>query len=134
MPVAAEHLVLGTSMTPPWPEGSEVLDRGHGLLLGRGARCSGSSPACITTAVGYAGGYTPNPTYDEVCTGLTGHAEAVLVVFDPARVSRDEVLRCVWENHDPTQGHRQGNDVGTQYRSAIYTTSDEQHADAAGQP
>ena len=131
MPVAAEHLVLGTPMTPPFPDGSEVLIVAMGCFWGA-ERTLWALPGVITTAVGYAGGYTPNPTYDEVCTGLTGHAEAVLVVFDPARVGRDEVLRCVWENHDPTQGHRQGNDVGTQYRSAIFTTSAEQHADAVG--
>ncbi len=129
MPVAAAHLVLGTPMTPPWPEGSEVVIVAMGCFWGA-ERKLWELPGVITTAVGYAGGYTPNPTYDEVCTGLTGHAEAVVVVFDPARISRDEVLRCVWENHDPTQGHRQGNDVGTQYRSAIFTTSADQHADA----
>jgi peptide-methionine (S)-S-oxide reductase len=129
MAVAAEHLVLGTPMTPPWPEGSEVLVVGMGCFWGA-ERKFWELPGVITTAVGYAGGYTPNPTYDEVCSGLTGHAEAVLVVFDLARVGRLEVLRCFWENHDPTQGFRQGNDVGTQYRSAIYTTTDAQHADA----
>jgi peptide-methionine (S)-S-oxide reductase len=84
----------------------------------------------LSTAVGYAGGYTPNPTYEEVCSGMTGHTEVVLVVFDPARISYDDVLRIFWESHDPTQGMRQGNDVGTQYRSAIYTTSPAQHAAA----
>ncbi len=129
MPVAAEHLVLGTPMTPPWPQGSEVLIVGMGCFWGA-ERKFWELPGVITTAVGYAGGHTPNPTYDEVCSGLTGHAEVVLVVFDPAWVGRPEVLRCFWENHDPTQGFRQGNDVGTQYRSAIFTTTDDQHADA----
>jgi peptide-methionine (S)-S-oxide reductase len=129
MPVAAEHLVLGTPMTPPFPVGTEVLVVGMGCFWGA-ERTFWELPGVHTTAAGYAGGYTPNPTYEEVCTGRTGHTEAVLVVFDPARVSRDRVLRCFWENHDPTQGHRQGNDVGTQYRSVIYTSSGEQLADA----
>jgi peptide-methionine (S)-S-oxide reductase len=129
MPVAAAHLVLGTPMTPPFPEGSETIVVAMGCFWGA-ERVFWQLEGVHTTAVGYAGGFTPNPTYDEVCSGRTGHAECVRVVFDPARVARDLVLRCFWENHDPTQGHRQGNDVGTQYRSAIFTTSDEQLADA----
>ena len=129
VPVAPEHLVLGTPMTPPFPQGSEVVVVGMGCFWGA-ERKFWELPGVITTAVGYSGGYTPNPRYEEVCSGFTGHAEAVLVVFDPGKVTRAEVLRCFWENHDPTQGFRQGNDVGTQYRSAIYTTSDEQLVDA----
>lgn len=127
--VASEHLVLGTAMTPPFPAGTEVLVVGMGCFWGA-ERTFWELEGVHTTAVGYAGGYTPNPTYEEVCTGATGHVEAVLVVFDPAVVTRERVLRCFWESHDPTQGHRQGNDVGTQYRSAIYTSSDRQLADA----
>ena len=107
MPVAAEHVVLGTSMTPPWPEGSEVLVVAMGCFWGA-ERMFWELPGVITTAVGYAGGYTPNPTYDEVCTGLTGHAEAVLVVFDPATVGRDEVLRCVLGEPRPDPGTSPG--------------------------
>ncbi len=101
----------------------------HGLLLGRRG-CSGSCPACTTTSVGYAGGITPNPTYDEVCSGRTGHTEAVEVVYDPSVIAYEDLLKVFWENHDPTQGMRQGNDVGTQYRSAIYVTTDAQLATA----
>lgn len=129
MPVAPAHLVLGTPMTPPFPEGTERLVVGMGCFWGA-ERTFWELPGVVTTAVGYAGGHTPNPTYEEVCTGLTGHAEVVLVVFDPQRVSRARVLQTFWENHDPTQGFRQGNDVGTQYRSALYTSSPEQLADA----
>ena len=129
MPVAPAHLVLGTPMTPPFPEGTERLVVGMGCFWGA-ERTFWELPGVVTTAVGYAGGHTPNPTYEEVCTGLTGHAEVVLVVFDPQRVSRARVLQTFWENHDLTQGFRQGNDVGTQYRSALYTSSPEQLADA----
>jgi peptide-methionine (S)-S-oxide reductase len=129
MPVAAEHLVLGTPMTPPFPDGAEVLVVGMGCFWGA-ERTFWEMPDVVTTAVGYAGGHTPNPTYDEVCSGLTGHAEVVCVVFDSEQVSRECVLQRFWEGHDPTQGHRQGNDVGTQYRSAIYGSSDGQLADA----
>lgn len=129
MPVAAAHLVLGTPMTPPFPDGLASIIVGMGCFWGA-ERKFWQLPGVVTTAVGYAGGYTPNPTYEEVCSGRTGHTEVVLVVFDPAEVSLDEVLRCFWENHDPTQGFRQGNDVGTQYRSAILATDPEQLAAA----
>lgn len=129
MPVAPAHLVLGTPMAPPFPDGLEQVVVGMGCFWGA-ERKFWQLPGVFTTAVGYAGGYTPNPTYEEVCSGRTGHTEVVLVVFDPASVSLDAVLRCFWENHDPTQGHRQGNDVGTQYRSAIYATDAEQLAAA----
>lgn len=129
MRVAAEHLVLGTTMTPPFPDGTETLVVAMGCFWGA-ERTFWDLEGVHATAVGYAGGYTPNPTYQEVCSGRTGHTEAVLVVFDPATVSRQRVLQCFWEGHDPTQGHRQGNDVGTQYRSALSTTSGEQLAEA----
>lgn len=129
MPVAAAHLVLGTPMTPPFPDGLQRLVVGMGCFWGA-ERKFWQLPGVFTTAVGYAGGYTPNPTYEEVCSGRTGHTEVVLVMFDPEEVSLDAVLRCFWESHDPTQGHRQGNDVGTQYRSAIYATDAEQLAAA----
>jgi peptide-methionine (S)-S-oxide reductase len=129
MPVAERHAVLGTSMTPPFPEGYERLVLGMGCFWGA-ERIFWQAPGVFTTAVGYSGGYTPNPTYEEVCSGSTGHAEVVLVVFDPARTSLAEMLRLFWESHDPTQGMRQGNDVGTQYRSAIYWES-EAHRKAA---
>ena len=127
MPVAAANLVLGTPMTPPFPDGMQQIVVGMGCFWGA-ERKFWQLPGVFTTAVGYAGGYTPNPTYEETCSGRTGHTEAVLVVFDPALVSLDEVLRCFWENHDPTQPNRQGNDIGTQYRSAVYTNSPEQLA------
>jgi peptide-methionine (S)-S-oxide reductase len=120
MPVPASHDVLGTPLRPPFPEGFEQLVVGMGCFWGA-ERVFWKAPGVYTTAVGYAGGFTPNPTYEEVCSGATGHTEAVLVVWDPAKTSRDEILRLFWESHDPTQGMRQGNDVGTQYRSAIYT-------------
>ncbi len=122
MPVPDAHLVLGTPLTPPFPDRSEQAVFGLGCFWGA-ERAFWQLDGVHTTAVGYAGGYTPNPTYEEVCSGRTGHAEVVLVVFDPQRTSYDELLRVFWESHDPTQGMRQGNDVGTQYRSAIYTTS-----------
>jgi peptide-methionine (S)-S-oxide reductase len=118
MPVAERHAVLGTSMKPPFPEGFGQLVVGMGCFWGA-ERVFWQAPGVHTTAVGYAGGFTPNPTYEEVCSGRTGHTEAVLAVFDPAQTSYNEMLRLFWENHDPTQGMRQGNDVGSQYRSAI---------------
>jgi peptide-methionine (S)-S-oxide reductase len=129
MQVPDRHEVLGTPLQPPFPEGMEQLVVGMGCFWGA-ERVFWQAPGVYTTAVGYSGGYTPNPTYEEVCSGSTGHAEAVLVVFDPARTSYNEMLRLFWENHDPTQGMRQGNDVGTQYRSAIYWDTDE-HRDLA---
>jgi peptide-methionine (S)-S-oxide reductase len=126
MPVADNHVVLGTPMRPPFPEGYGMLVVGMGCFWGA-ERVFWQAPGVYTTAVGYAGGFTPNPTYEEVCSGRTGHAEAVLVVFDPARSSYDEMLRLFWENHDPTQGMRQGNDVGSQYRSAILYGSEQLH-------
>jgi peptide-methionine (S)-S-oxide reductase len=125
--VPARHDVLGTPLAPPFPEQMEQLVVGMGCFWGA-ERLFWQLDGVYTTAVGYAGGYTPNATYEEVCSGSTGHTEAVLVVFDPAKVSRDEILRTFWEGHDPTQGMRQGNDVGTQYRSAIYYETDEQRA------
>ena len=123
------HFVTGASLTPPFPEGSEQLVVGMGCFWGA-ERLFWPIPGVLTTAVGYAGGTTPNPTYEEVCSGLTGHTEAVLIVFDPQVVSREAVLKAFWEGHDPTQGMRQGNDRGTQYRSAIYTSDDAQQAAA----
>ena len=120
--VPANHLVKATPLRPPFPEGMETAVFGMGCFWGA-ERKFWTAPGVYTTAVGYAGGITPNPTYEEVCSGRTGHAEVVLVVFDPAVTSYEAMLRIFWENHDPTQGMRQGNDVGTQYRSAIYTRS-----------
>jgi peptide-methionine (S)-S-oxide reductase len=125
MPVSGEHEVLGTPIAPPFPEGLEQAIVGMGCFWGA-ERVFWRAPGVYTTAVGYAGGYTKNPTYEETCSGRTGHTEAVLVVFDPKVTSYEEILRLFWENHDPTQSMRQGNDVGTQYRSAIYATTDEQ--------
>jgi peptide-methionine (S)-S-oxide reductase len=127
MHVPERHDVLGTPLQPPFPEGMEQLVVGMGCFWGA-ERVFWLADGVYTTAVGYAGGYTQNPTYEEVCSGRTGHTEAVLVVFDPSVLSLDRVLRLFWENHDPTQGQRQGNDVGTQYRSAIYWASDTQRA------
>jgi peptide-methionine (S)-S-oxide reductase len=129
MPVPAAHFVNGAPLVGPWPEGFETAVFGMGCFWGA-ERKFWQTPGVYTTAVGYAGGYTPNPTYEETCSGLTGHAEVVLVVYDPSAISYEALLRVFWENHDPTQGMRQGNDVGTQYRSAIYTTSAAQHAAA----
>jgi peptide-methionine (S)-S-oxide reductase len=125
MPVADRHAVLGTPLKPPFPDNLEQAVFGMGCFWGA-ERIFWQAPGVYTTAVGYAGGFTPNPTYEEVCSGRTGHAEVVLVVFDPAKTSYEEMLRLFWENHDPTQGMRQGNDVGTQYRSGVYWTSEEQ--------
>jgi peptide-methionine (S)-S-oxide reductase len=127
--VPEHHHVNGRSLTPPWPDGAEVAVVAMGCFWGA-ERVFWQTPGVITTAVGYAGGYTPNPTYQEVCSGRTGHTECVLVVFDPKVISYEGILKVFWENHDPTQGMAQGNDVGTQYRSAIYTRSDEQLATA----
>jgi len=123
------HLVLGTPLMPPFPDGTERIVVGMGCFWGA-ERMFWQAPGIYTTAVGYAGGLTPNPTYQEVCSGRTGHTEVVLAVFDPRQTSYEEMLRIFWEGHDPTQGMRQGNDVGTQYRSAIYWTTDTQR-DAA---
>jgi peptide-methionine (S)-S-oxide reductase len=120
-----DHLVLGTPIVPPFPEGLETIVVGMGCFWGA-ERLFWKAPGVYTTAVGYAGGFTRNPTYEEVCSGRTGHAEVVLVVFDPTQTSYDEMLRIFWEGHDPTQGMRQGNDVGTQYRSAVYWQSESQ--------
>jgi peptide-methionine (S)-S-oxide reductase len=130
MPVPGRHFVNGHPLTPPFPAGLEQAVFGLGCFWGA-ERTFWQTPGVYTTAAGYAGGPTPNPTYEEVCSGLTGHTEVVLVVFDPGVVSYDELLRVFWEAHDPTQGMRQGNDVGTQYRSAIYTYGDAQARAAA---
>lgn len=127
--VSGSHLVLGTPLTPPFPEGFERIVVGMGCFWGA-ERLFWQAPGVYTTAAGYAGGVTPNPTYQEVCSGATGHTEVVLAVFDPEKTSYEEMLRIFWEGHDPTQGMRQGNDVGTQYRSALYWTTEAQR-DAA---
>ncbi len=120
MPVPERHFVNGRRMVPPFPEGMALALFGMGCFWGA-ERCFWQLPGVYSTAVGYAGGYTPNPTYREVCSGMTGHNEVVRVVFDPKAIGYDALLRLFWESHDPTQGMRQGNDVGTQYRSGIYT-------------
>ena len=119
------HFVNGASLVGPWPEGTKTAIFAMGCFWGA-EKDFWQTPGVVSTAVGYAGGFTPNATYGEVCSGRTGHAEAVLVAYDPARVSYEQLLKVFWEHHDPTQGMRQGNDVGTQYRSAIYATDDEQ--------
>ena len=129
MPLPASHAVNGHPIAGPFPAGLEQAVFGLGCFWGA-ERKFWQAPGVYTTAVGYAGGYTPNPTYREVCSGMTGHTEVVLVVFDPKVTSYDDMLKVFWESHDPTQGMQQGNDVGTQYRSAIYTSSDEQHEKA----
>ena len=125
MPVSDEHFVNGNRIAPPFPAGLEQAIFGMGCFWGA-ERKFWQAPGVYSTAVGYAGGYTPNATYKEVCSGMTGHTEVVLVVFDPTVTSYEQMLKIFWENHDPTQGMRQGNDVGTQYRSAIYYTAPEQ--------
>jgi len=129
MPVAGRHTVLDAPLTGPWPAGAQIAVFGMGCFWGA-EKMFWKIPGVISTAVGYAGGTTPNPTYQEVCSEYTGHAEVVQVVYDPARVTYADLLKVFWENHDPTQVMRQGNDVGTQYRSAIYTTTEEQLAEA----
>jgi peptide-methionine (S)-S-oxide reductase len=129
MQVPEQHQVLGTPLEPPFPEGMELLVVGMGCFWGA-ERVFWQAAGVYTTAVGYAGGHTPNATYEEVCSGRTGHTEAVLVVFDPALLPLEGVLRLFWEGHDPTQGMRQGNDRGTQYRSAVYWANEVQRAAA----
>jgi peptide-methionine (S)-S-oxide reductase len=129
MVVPERHEVLGTPLKPPFPEGYESAVFGLGCFWGA-ERLFWQLDGVYTTAVGYAGGFTQNPTYEEVCSGSTGHTEVVLVVWDPAKITFEQILRAFWEGHDPTQGMRQGNDVGTQYRSAIYVSSPEQRAAA----
>jgi len=129
MPVAAAHFVNGRPMLPPYPDGLSWVDFGLGCFWGAERRFW-QTPGVWVTAAGYAGGFTPNPDYQEVCSGRTGHTEVVRVVFDPAEIGFAELLRVFWESHDPTQGMRQGGDVGTQYRSAIYTYGDAQQAEA----
>ncbi|CAO3353222.1 peptide-methionine (S)-S-oxide reductase MsrA [Azospirillum melinis] len=129
IPVPEQHHVNGHRLTGPYPPGLEVIDLGLGCFWGA-ERKFWQVPGVWVTAVGYQGGHTPNPTYEEVCSGRTGHTEAVRVVYDPAMVKAEDLLRVFWESHDPTQGMRQGNDVGTQYRSAVYTHSPAQKAAA----
>jgi peptide-methionine (S)-S-oxide reductase len=130
MPVAEQHFVNGNRIVPPFPQGLQLAQFGLGCFWGA-ERIFWQTPGVYSTAVGYAGGDTPNPAYEEVCSGFTNHTEAVLVVFDPKRISYEELLRVFWEGHDPTQGMRQGNDRGSQYRSAIYTCGEEQARAAA---
>ena len=125
VPVGEMHFVTGHRIKPPFPDGMARAIFGMGCFWGA-ERKFWETPGVYSTAVGYAGGYTKNPSYEEVCSGMTGHTEVVLVVYDPTKVTYDQLLRVFWENHDPTQGMRQGNDAGTQYRSAIYTTTPEQ--------
>ena len=129
-PIPARHAVKDSAMEPPFPEGTELAQFGMGCFWGA-ERKFWEASGVVSTQVGYAGGFTPNPYYEEVCTGKTGHTEVVRVVYDPSKISYERLLKIFWENHDPTQGMRQGNDRGTQYRSAIYTYSKEQAAAAA---
>ena len=127
IPTAETHDINGAPLKPPYPEGSEIAEFALGCFWGE-EKLYWEQPGVIVTAVGYEGGLTPNPTYEEVCSGKTGHAETVRVVFDPSRITYEQLLKLFWEAHDPTQGMRQGNDVGTQYRSVIFTHSDAQQA------
>lgn len=129
MPVPAKHFVNGNPLEPPFPDGCELALFGLGCFWGA-ERKFWEAPGVFSTSVGYAAGVTPNPTYEEVCSGRTGHNEVVRVVFDPSQIAYEELLRIFWESHDPTQGMRQGNDVGTQYRSGIYTTNAAQQSAA----
>jgi peptide-methionine (S)-S-oxide reductase len=129
MPVPARHEVLGGPLRPPYPAGTEVAEFALGCFWGA-EKMFWQTPGVVTTAVGYEGGFTPNPAYEEVCSGRTGHAESVRVVFDPAKVTYTELLKVFWESHNPTQGMRQGNDIGSQYRSVIFYTSPAQKAAA----
>jgi peptide-methionine (S)-S-oxide reductase len=124
-PVPESHAVLGTPLEGPWPDGTEVIHVAMGCFWGA-EKAFWSIPGVVSTAVGYQGGHTPNPSYEETCTARTGHTEAVLVAYDPTQVTAAALLKVFWESHDPTQGNRQGNDVGTQYRSAVYWTNDQQ--------
>jgi peptide-methionine (S)-S-oxide reductase len=130
IPTAERHVINDVPLKPPYPAGSEVAEFALGCFWGE-EKLYWQQPGVLVTAVGYQGGFTPNPTYEEVCTGKTGHAESVRVVFDPSRISYEQLLKLFWEAHDPTQGMRQGNDRGTQYRSAIFTQGDAQAAAAA---
>jgi peptide-methionine (S)-S-oxide reductase len=129
MPVPERHEVLGTPLRPPYPAGTQVAEFALGCFWGA-EKTFWQTPGVVSTSVGYEGGFTPNPTYEEVCSGRTGHAESVRVVFDPAKISYPELLKIFWESHDPTQGMRQGNDLGSQYRSVIFYNSPEQKAAA----
>ncbi len=129
LPVPEHHDVLGVPMQPPFPDGLETAVFGLGCFWGA-ERVFWTAPGVYTTAVGYAGGFTPNPTYEEVCSGQTGHTEVVRVIYDPEKIDYEDLLKAFWESHDPTQGMRQGNDVGTQYRSTIYVHDAEQRAAA----
>src|SRR6266403_3837574 len=130
IPTAVSHFVNGRQLQPPYPQGLEQAVFGLGCFWGAERKCWELGDGIYTTAVGYAGGHTANPTYEEVCSGRTGHTEAVLVVFDPNKISYEGLLKVFWETHNPTQGMRQGNDVGTQYRSAIYVLDAEQRQEA----
>ena len=129
MPIPEKHFVLDAPLVGPWPSGTETAVFALGCFWGA-ERVFWKTPGVYSTAVGYAGGYTPNPAYEEVCSGLTGHTEVVLVAYAPAEVTFEQLLKVFWEAHDPTQGMRQGNDVGTQYRSAIYTNNAQQQTSA----